>query len=666
VRYVPLLLFCGCLGTLGDENDEGQPGSVDVGRVTVHRLNRVEYANTIRDLLGTTTPVWEDFPTDDRGYGFDNIADVLSLSPLHLELYQRAAETLAAEALAPGRVAGAETTFEAETVGSTAGTAYLGTWVLTTNGAITSTFDATSAGDYRVVVRAFGQQAGPAPVQMAIEVTGAPTQTFTVTATDFVDQEAFFPLEAGAKTVSVRFLNDFYDAGTMADRNLVVDWFKVAGPVEPNPLRARLVICDPAEAGDEPCLRTVLGAFARRAFRRPVAASEIDALTALAMTPVDEGQGFDAGLSLALQAVLTSPYFLYRIEIDPDPASMTAHPLSPHELASRLSYFLWSSMPDDALLDAADASELYSDEQLRAQVRRMLADEKAAALVDNFAGQWLFTRALDDHVPDYATFPEYDDELRESMREETVRFFRELLAGDQDVSQVLLADFTWVNARLAAHYGLSLEPPLGEREWRRISLADVPRRGILGQGSVLTVTSFPTRTSPVKRGKWVLEQILCSGPPPPPPGVEGLVEEDVPSGSLREQLEQHRSNPTCAACHSVMDPIGFSLESFDGIGRFRTEDTGGFPIDDSGMLEDGTRFAGETQLVELLAADPRFARCVAEKMYVYALGRGPEDEAQDHIEDLSETLAAAGERTLADLIELVTLHESFRMRRGER
>jgi hypothetical protein len=324
-----------------------------------------------------------------------------------------------------------------------------------------------------------------------------------------------------------------------------------------------------------------------------------------------------------------------------------------------MSYFLWSTMPDDPLARLADEGRLRDEAVLRTQVQRMLADPKADALIDNFAAQWLYLRTLTDVQPDYAAFPAWTEELRQAMRTETQLTLRELFRGAGTLDQLLLGEFTFVNARLAQFYGL----PAQGGTFARVSLAGTPRRGVLTQGSLLTVTSYPTRTSPVKRGKWVLEQLLCSAPPPPPPGVEGLTDSPGARGSIRQRLEEHRKNPVCASCHSLMDPIGFGLENFSGIGAYRTMDNGA-PVDASGKLPDGRTFAGARELAGLLATDPRFPRCTAEKLYTYALGRGPEELDQERLQALGNALVKSGYKA-QDLITSIVLSETFRFRRGE-
>jgi hypothetical protein len=640
----------------------GYDPAADPGRVTIHRQNRVEYDNTVRDLLGTTLTPARDFPSDDRGYGFDNIADVLSLSPAQLELYERAATALSTEALAIP-VASSLSRLEAEAATGSVGAASGDAWNLWSSGELPITFEFPSNGTYRVAARVWADQAGTELAQLALAVGGQTAGTFDVAATSAAPEvvEVTTTVTAGTKVVSVAFLNDYYDPDAGTDRNLWIDWLEIEGPLDAagdNPIREALLVCDPSEG--EPCVRDIVRAFAERAYRRPLDETELDGLVALVALAESQGDPVDEGLRLAIQAVLTSPHFLFRVELDPDPGSLAPHPLGDFELASRLSYFLWSSMPDAALFDAAREGRLHEPAELEAQVERMLADPKAEALVDNFAGQWLYTRNLADHTPDYQAFPSFDEPLRASMAEETRAFFRAFMQSERPVSEMLTADFTFLDARLAEHYQLS---PPGEGGLVEASLAGSGRVGLLMQGSVLTVTSFATRTSPVKRGKWVLTQLLCSPPDDPPPGVEGLVVEPDPTASLRERLEAHRSDPTCAGCHNVMDPLGFGLEHFDGIGAYRTLDQG-FPIDASGGLPSGGTFDDGPSMAAALADDGRFPGCVAEKLFTYALGRGLEPSDEPYFEALVSDYQADGE-SLRALARAIALSEPFRMRRGE-
>jgi hypothetical protein len=642
-------------------SDDAPVSAIDPGRVTMHRLNRVEYDNTVRDLLGTALQPAKDFPSDDRGYGFDNISDVLSLSPLQVELYSRAAEDLAREAMLVPSTS-TTTRVEAETLAGQVGGVSGDTWNLWSGGELPMTHEFPSSGDYKISAQVWGQQAGPDLVDMNLLVGGQVAGNFKIASTSANPEvvSATAKVSAGTQVVSVEFLNDYYDPNAGADRNLVIDWIEVEGPVGAvgkNPIREKIVTCD-LNSGTE-CVRQVLEKFAERAFRRPMAAAEIDRLLPLVDMAKAQGQTVEVGVEIALRAILTSPHFLFRPELDPNPNAATpAHPLNDFELASRLSYFLWSSMPDDELFAAAREGKLQDPAEIKAQVERMLKDPKADALVDNFAGQWLFTRALDDHQPDYYAFPTWDEDLREAMRQETKLFFREFLHSTRPIPEMLTADFTFINDRLATHYGLPSPGP----DFTKVTIDDPNRRGLLGQGSVLTVTSFPTRTSPVKRGKWVMTQLLCTEPPAPPPGVEGLITEAMPTGSIRQRLEQHRANPICASCHQEMDNLGFGLEQYNGIGLFRSDDNG-FPIDASGVLPGGKTFNGMQELSSIIAGDPRFMHCVSEKMLTYALGRGMYPVDDVHIDHIAEGLTT--QQTFTDLIKLVATSEPFRMRRGE-
>jgi hypothetical protein len=469
----------------------GDSGS-DPGRVTLHRLNNAEYNNTVRDLLGTTLQPANDFPADDRGYGFDNVADVLRLSPLAVELYETAAEHLIADTLAvttPSTTSMFEVMSQANT-----GNASNGGWLYYSSGTATITVDAPIAGMYKFSVRAYGQQAGPDPARLSIEVPNQQAVVIDVTATmaSPAIYERTIPLPAGSTPVQVSFVNDFYDEATMADRNLWVDYVSITGPTDAPQIdserRKRLLVCDALD--DRDCQQTILSSFAKRAWRRPPTTEEVDKLLQLVDLAKSQGDSSEAGLRLALQRVLVSPHFVFRVEIDPDPNSLAPRPLTGWELATRLSYFLWSTMPDDELFAAAESGKLTGDpKELARQAQRMLDDPKAIALTDNFAGQWLFTRALGDQDPDYQLFPDYDDELEAAMRAETRRYFRAFLEDDVPMDQFLVADFTYVNDRLAEFYGLP--QPGSPTELVKVSLADSPRRGFLMQGSILRVTSNP-------------------------------------------------------------------------------------------------------------------------------------------------------------------------------
>ncbi|MFO0646656.1 MAG: DUF1592 domain-containing protein [Polyangiales bacterium] len=645
------------------------PGPPDPGRVTLHRLNRVEYNNTVRDLFGTTRTPADDFPADDRGYGFDNIADVLTMSPVQLELYQSAAETLVNEALRNPVVPSVRRQFEGESLTGSVGAATSTAWNLWSNGELPARLTPTAPGRFHITVRAWQSRGGPDDAHMNILVDGRAIMGFAVPNLSSSPGEFSADVtltSTTSVTVAAEFTNDFYDPTAMQDRNLYVDWIRVDGPIDasgpPNPVRARILSCDPtAAAGEAACARQVIAAFARKAWRRPVTDAEVTRLAALLDVAHAQGEGFEAGIRLALQAVILSPHFVFRVELDADPTSTVAHPLNDHELASRLSYFLWSSMPDDALFALADAGRLRDPATLRAQVTRMLADPKARALTDNFAGQWLYTRSLADHDADPARFPAYTPTLRAAFKAETEAYFEAFLREDIGMDQFLTAPFTFVDDGLARFYGITAPTGTG---LRRVALTGDRRGGLLTQASLLTVNSHADRTSPVRRGQWVLNQLMCEPPPPPPGDVMGLPPETIPTGSLRQRFEAHRAEPRCATCHALMDPIGFAFEHFDAVGAWRDRDEG-FAIDTTGTLPGtGAMFDGATALATLLARDPRYPRCVTRQWFTYALGRGPEPYDDDDLDTISHDWSAAGMR-LRDLVVRIVTSEAFTQRRGE-
>ncbi|MBX7166204.1 MAG: DUF1592 domain-containing protein [Pirellulales bacterium] len=655
-------------------------GPRDPGRVTVRRLNRVEYNNTIRDLVGIDYHGADDFPSDDVGYGFDNIGDVLSLSPVLLEKYLAAAEEITSRAIVtddpsrPRRVR-----LEAEDMQSTFDYkgAVNGAFHLYYPGEVYGTFDAPAAGPYVVRARAFGTQAGDEPARMELRFDEANRQTIDVPVTEEAAEvyEAKFELIAGKHRIAAAFLNDFNDAQATdpqrKDRNLAVDYLEIEGPLGLEPAAVpeshrRIIFIQPEADTVEGCARMVLKQFATRAWRRPATSIEVSRLMRVFHVATEQGESFERGIQLACQAVLVSPYFLYRIELPPgedkpkskrgkdEPPAEDAPPgpLNPWALASRLSYFLWSSMPDEELFKLAEEGTLAEPAVLEAQVRRMLADPKSQALVENFAGQWLQLRNLRIIEPDRGRFPEFDEELRAAMRSETEQYFAHIMREDRSILEFLDADYTFVNERLARHYGIN---GVAGPEFRQVSLAGTQRGGVLLQASVLTVTSNPTRTSPVKRGRWVLEQILGTPPPPPPPGAPQLPDDGGGplTGTLRQRTEQHRTDPNCAACHRLMDPLGFGLENFDAVGAWRDQD-GADPIDASGELPNGRTFAGPGGLREILvgqAAD--FRRCLAQKLLTYALGRGLEAGDRCTVDEICQSVAGSENRFSALVLAIV-------------
>jgi hypothetical protein len=654
-------------------------GTPRPGRVTIRRLNRVEYDNTIRDLVGVDFHPAADFPTDDVGYGFDNIGDVLTLSPILLEKYLDAAEQIAARAILTDRTdRGQLKTWRAGELRRAGGERFgEEARILASQGEIGVTFEVTNEGEYAFRVRAFGQQAGDEVVKMALRLDGAELGTLDVPAVEGMAEtyEVRAPFAPGQHRLAVAFVNDFYDEHAAdkehSDRNLVIERLEVQGPFRDEPLplpesHTRIIAREPAENSApswRDCARESLGRFATRAYRRPVQPSELDGLLGLVEMARQDGASFPEAMQLAVEAVLVSPHFLFRVELDRgDAGAGAALPLGDYELASRLSYALWSSLPDDELFELARQGKLRDPETLAAQARRLIRDPKAEALVENFAVQWLQLRNLDAINPNRRIFPGYDRRLKEDMLTETRRFFAGVMTEDRSILEFLDSDYTYLNARLAKHYGI--EGVEGD-EFRRVALQGDQRGGLLTQASVLTVTSNPRRTSPVKRGKWVLEQILGTPPPPPPPDVPELNEsrEAVKSASLRERLEQHRSDPGCATCHSRMDPLGFVFENYDALGAWREKD-GSFLIDPSGSLPSGESFAGPKQFKGfLLDKKDQFTRSLTEKLLTYALGRGLDPDDACEVDRIAAEVAKDGYRFSRLVVEIVT-SVPFRMREG--
>jgi hypothetical protein len=427
-----------------------------------------------------------------------------------------------------------------------------------------------------------------------------------------------------------------------------------------DPLRTRILACEPTTANLQTCLPQILTPFMKNAYRRPATAAEVQDLVLLGSTITQSSADVTRGVSAALKAVLLSPHFLFHVETGA-PTVATATPLNDYELANRISYFLWSSMPDQTLMQAADGGKLSpGGTGLTAEVDRVAADPKAQAFVDNFGGQWLSTREIDGVAPDAMQYKTFDESLRSSMGQETALFFQSLLKDAQPLTALLLADFTFVNDRLARHYGI----PAGQTAFARVSLKGSPRLGLLTQETFLTVTSNPDRTSPVKRGNWVLEHLLCDPPPVPPPGVPPLATPMSGSGlTVRAVLEEHRKNPNCAVCHKIMDPIGLALENFDAIGAYRTMDNGQ-AIDASGTMSDGTTFKGASELAQLLAKDPRYARCIVKQTLTYAVGRSFDTpEGNSYVATVAAPLAKNG--TWPDVLRSIATSQAFLTRRGE-
>jgi hypothetical protein len=639
------------------------------GRVVAHRLNRVEYDNTVHDLFGTTqTPAADSFPADDFGAGFDNIADVLSLSPLHVELYDQAADKLLDELLGMGTLPVEAWSLEAEDpeVVHDGGNVWdVVMWVLWEEGGLQGQLRVPMEADYLVGVDAFGLQAGEEPPRMELLVDGAPLATFEVTAEENTERyEVRTRLSAGVHTLRVEYSNEYKEPG-IADRNLIVDRIQLQGPLEiprtPSPHLDRVLVCDPTmfgdgQVGEGPCAEQIARVVGRRILRRPLSELEVSEKMRHYGLVREAGGSWEEGIRGLVKGLLLSPWFIYRIELDPYDG---VRPLNGFELAQRLSYFLWSSTPDDHLLDVAQSGALLDEAVLEAEARRMLADPRSDALIENLAGQWLGVRKVDEAAPSAELFPDWDSGLRSSMREEMARFVANVLRADRSALELFTTDETFVDARLAEHYGLPA--PDGEG----FSSVRVPeRRGLLGRGGLLAALSLPTRTSPVLRGNWVLGNVLCAPPPPAPPGVPALEEATSEPVSLREQLEMHRADPACASCHDQMDAIGLALESFDAIGRYRTDDELGLPIDASGELPGLGTFTGATEMQALIAQDPRLPRCMVDKTLTYALGRGLTADDGLVQQELADHFAEGGYR-FEELLVQIVLSRPFRWREGE-
>ncbi len=682
-----------------------------------HRLNQTEYQNVIRDLLGLDVDVTEWIPADtpDR-YGFDNNAGALSLSPALFESYVSAARKIARLVIGTPPPGGSEIkTYDVPLnlvqddqqdeklpFGSRGGLVvnhhfpvdgdYEFRLRLRTNyvgyvRGIDQEHEVEVRLDGRLIRRfLFGGEAPgmPAPMSFAGNIRGDDDwETYALHAGD--DLEVRLRVDAGPHFVGVSFprerweedgilqprqsgfalaVNDMPDSNPALDGLEIIGPFSVSGPGE-TPSRRKVFSCWPESEADEPdCAREILSTLARRAYRRPVSESDMQVLVRF-FEAGRQGGGFDQGIAFALERILADPEFLYRIENDPvDGEPGVAYSLTDVELASRLSFFLWSSMPDDELLALAEAGELGEIEVLEQQVRRMLADRRASSLVENFAGQWLHFRNIEGVYPDPLVFPQFDENLRSAFKMETQLFLENLLENDRSVLDLLRANYTFVNERLAEHYGVS--GVYGNR-FRRVTFDEGRWAGLLSHGSVMTVTSYPNRTSPVLRGKWVLENLLGAPPPEPPPDVPTLEERDE-SGeplSMRQAMVQHRENPACSVCHAPMDPIGFALENFNAIGQWRDKNEAGADIDSSGTLPDGASFEGPTGLRDLLLGRPdEFVGTVAEKLMGYALGRALEYYDASTVRKIVREAAGNDYRWSAIVLGIVK-SPSFKMRRSE-
>lgn len=646
----------------------------DPGRPVIRRLNKAEYNNTVRDLLGVTIKPADDFPSDDVGYGFDNIGDVLSMPPILLEKYLKAADqVLDAAIVIPKLPPSSKEIFRPQNVRTTLGPAskQKNRIALVENGSAILNFDFLHSGEYLIRCKAYGEQAGDELPKLSIDFNKRPVKEFSVDVVEGKGKmfEARTKVTAGRHEVAFSFTNDYLDTKTRKDRNLYIELMEIEGPINPVPKQLpethrKLIFTTPTTKEGRPvAARQILSRFTTLAYRRPVKPDEVERLVKLFQIADGPGEYFEAAIKHAMKAVLVSPHFLFRIERDQEPNNPEAiHPINEYELATRLSYFLWSTMPDDELMTLAAKNELRKPGVIEAQIKRMLKDKKSEALVDNFTGQWLMLRSLEGLTPDRKTFRTFDSNLRESMIRETETYFAHIMREDRSVMELLDSDYTFVDEKLAKHYGMT---NVKGNEFRQVKLTDRNRGGVLTQASILTVTSNPTRTSPVKRGKWILENILGTPPPPPPPDVPELDDEKKGplTGSLRARMEKHRENAACATCHAKMDPLGFGLENFDGIGAYRTMD-GTFKIDPSGELPDGAKFSGPADLKKvLLQKGDLFRRNLADRMLTYALGRGLEFYDRCVLDDITTKMKANNDR-FSTLVLGIVQSDAFQNRRG--
>jgi mono/diheme cytochrome c family protein len=681
--------------------DDAAAAAPKPGPATIHRLNRTEYGNAVRDLLALDVDATEFLPADDEGYGFDNIADVLRVSPSLLEQYLTSSAKIAA--LAVGDPAAPPVTTAYRAPSDLAQAEHIEGLPFGTRGGILihHNFPLDAEYDFSVFLlrNIVGYMTGLEwPHQLEIAIDGervflaqvggqednAMSDANMSAAANEIDARLRTRVfvTAGPHDVSVTFLErsaaETHEPLELHTRNLdlqdmnglpVLDYVNVAGPFNARgpgdtPSRERIFSCKPADSATaRVCATEILSKLARRAYRRQPSEQDI----ALLLSFYDSGAtraGFDAGIESALRMLLTSPKFLFREEPDPEgapPGSLYA--VGDSALASRLSFFLWSSIPDDELLDLAAQGKLSDPEVYRKQVMRMLADPRVDALVKNFAGQWLFLRNLPNIHPSTEEFPDFDDNLRQAMRRETELLFQNVMREDHGVLELLTADYTFVNERLARHYGI--EDVYGS-QFRKVPIKDENRRGLLGQASILTITSYPNRTSPVLRGKWVLENVLGTPAPAPPPNVPALKdnEDGRTAQTLRERLAAHRTNPVCATCHDIMDPIGLGLENFDAVGRWRTREPGG-PIDSHGQLADGTKIDGAADLRKAVTSDPeQFARVFTTKLMTYALGRGLETYDMPTVRKIVRDAAPENYKFSA-IVYGIANSVPFRMRRAQ-
>ena len=676
----------------------------DPGRYVLHRLNRTEYANAVRDLLGVSVDVADLLPSDGGDFGFDNIATALTTSPLLLERYLTAGLRIAELAVGDTGAEPGTATYTISTVVTQ--TQHVEGLPLGTRGGLVVAHHFPADGEYvfsgkllkTVAEGLVGVEGHETPHLFIVTIDGK--QVFSAPIGGKADHDASkgntpLPREefdkrmtspriritAGLHDVGFTFLErpspaqDMWrpslrssqeahnPSGLPRLRNGIIEGPYGATTVSESASRRRVFVCTPRSVAHEsPCAEQILSTVARRAFRRPVTRTDIEAPLALYRAERTAGGDFDAGIRVGLARILTSPAFLFRSEQDPAAlAAGAAHRVSELDLASRLSFFLWSSIPDDELLNLAIAGRLRAPGVLESQVRRMIADPRADSLINAFTGQWLQLRNLDKVTPDVLLFPDFDDNVRQALRRETELFFGSIVRENRPALDLLDADYTFLNERLARHYGIS---GVYGSHFRRVPVTDVNRRGLLGHGSILAMTSAANRTSPVLRGKYIISNLLNTPPLPPPAVVPDLAEsalKDRPS-TVREQVERHRANPTCASCHRNIDPVGFALENFDAVGQWRTATSEGLAIDAAGVLADGTRVDGPVALRNALLARPEvFVGTITEKLLIYALGRGLEPVDMPVVRSVVRT-AAARDYAMQSIVLGIVRSAPFQMR----
>jgi hypothetical protein len=671
------------------------------GRRVLHRLNRSEYGNAVRDLFALEVDVTSLLPPDEEAYGFDNIADVLGVSPSLMERYLSAAWKISSQVVGSVKITPSLETYRVR--GDLSQHDHVDGLPIGTRGGLLVRHHFPVDGEYVISPKLYRETVNiirgletPHDLEITFDgervllarFGGADDELANylnpTPAGDEIDRrfQIRIPVKAGPHSLGVAFLKKS-SATTLellqpfqreridpitpvgipeVDKVTIEGPFNVTGPGD-SPSRRRVFTCKPVSASDElECARTILSRTARRAYRRPVTETERDRLMGFYTRERDKGATFDAGIETALAFMLVAPQFLFRFEREPENVAPGAiYRISDIELASRLSFFIWSSIPDDQLIELAVKGTLKNPVVLEQQVRRMLADPRARALGSNFASQWLYLRNLKSQVPDPDVFPDFDDNLRQGLQRETEMLFESVVLEDRSALDLLRADYTFVNERLARHYGI---PNVYGNQFRRVAVRDEYRKGLLGQGSILTITSYANRTSPVNRGKYVLTNILGTPPPPPPANVPPLDEKPGKAVSMRDRMEQHRANPACAGCHKLMDPIGLALENFDGIGRWRTADNG-TRINPSEVLSDGTEVDGPAALRQALVARPeQFVGTMTEGLLTYALGRGTGPEDMPVVRSILKE-AARHEYRFSALVLGIVKSVPFQMRRSE-